>query len=85
VNDTLPTQEQELRSALKRDLRQHADRTPTFFIGFVIAWVTRKLPLTAVEDLLDQIERVHPAPQTEPVRLDDQGWPILRPSDPQHP
>lgn len=82
MNNTLPTPEQELRAALRRDLRRHADRTPTFFIGFVIAWVVRKLPLTAVEDLLDQLEQVHPAPRTEPVQHDTAGWPILRPSDP---
>lgn len=80
MNEVSP--EQNLRASLRRDLERHADRDVHMFAGFVVSWVTRNVPLNQVEDLVDQLDAAHPAPRTEPVQHDDQGWPILRPSDP---
>lgn len=52
--------EQELRDALRRDLERHADRDVHMFAGFVISWVARNVPLTLVEQLVDQLDAAHP-------------------------
>lgn len=48
--------EQELRDALRGDLERHADRDVHFFAGFVTSWVARSVPLTLVEELVDQLD-----------------------------
>jgi hypothetical protein len=57
VNNNVPNAEQELRASLQEDLLRHLDRHEN--AGYIVAFVAKQMPLTLVEQLVDELDSVY--------------------------